>query len=79
VLNPSGGQPFTDAGAWEFIAQLLLQGHPLEESPQEQPPGVTAYVMQISLPEGTVYIKVRLGAGFILGRSFHYSETGANL
>ena len=74
VLNPLDGQPFTDAGAWEYIAELLEQGQELEESLQDQPAGVTAYVMQVALPDRTLYIKVRLGAGFILGRSFHYSD-----
>jgi hypothetical protein len=74
VLNPLDGQPFSDTGAWEFIAELLDQGQELDLSPQEQPPGVTAYVMQVPLKEGQLYIKVRLGAGYILGRSFHYSD-----
>lgn len=74
VICQETGAPFTDAGAWEYIADLLDRGHPLEEAAQEQPPGVTAYVMLVALAEETLYIKVRLGAGFILGRSFHYSD-----
>lgn len=78
VICPETGTPFTEAVAWEFIAELLDQGEPLEEVPQEQPPGVTAYAMQVALAGETLYIKVRLGAGCILGRSFHYSDkTGA--
>jgi hypothetical protein len=78
VICPETGEPYTDAGAWEFIADLLEQGHELEESPQEQPAGVTAYVMHVSIAAETLYIKVRLGTGCILGRSFHRSDkTGA--
>ncbi|HYT89811.1 MAG TPA: hypothetical protein VEL76_13970 [Gemmataceae bacterium] len=74
VICPATGEPFTEAGAWEYIADLLDGGHPLEEVPQEQPPGKMAYVMQVLISTETLYIKVRLGAGCILGRSFHYSE-----
>ncbi len=74
VICPATGEPFTEAGAWEYIADLLDQEHPLEEAAQEQAPDVMAYVMQVSVLTETLYIKVRLGAGFILGRSFHYSD-----
>ena len=74
VLNPETGQPFGDVGAWEFIADRLEAGHPFEEVIQEDPPDKTAYVMHVQLEEAVLYIKVRLGSGCILGRSFHYSE-----
>jgi len=74
VICAETGEPFTDAGAWEHVADLLEQGHELEAIPQEEPAGVTAYVMHVSMATETLYIKVRLGAGFILGRSFHYSD-----
>ena len=74
VLNPETGQPFGDVGAWEFIADRLEAGHLFEEAIQDDPPGVMAYVMHVQLAEAVLYIKLRLGAGFILGRSFHYSE-----
>lgn len=78
VINPEDSQPFTDAGAWEFSAQLLedMEGQDVEViTLTERPAGTTAYVMKRDLPTGKVYIKVHYGHGpSILGRSFHYSE-----
>ena len=41
-----------------------------------KPRGAKGYVMKIDLEPGGVplYVKVQLGAGKIIGRSFHYSE-----
>jgi hypothetical protein len=72
VLNPTTGQPFGDIGAWEYIADLIESGQTLDETPQDD--NVTAYVMHVQLPDGPLYIKVRLGSGYILGRSFHYAS-----
>lgn len=78
VINPEDNQPFTDAGAWEFTAQLLedTEGQNVEViTLTERPAGTTAYVMKRDLPTGELYIKVHYGRGpSILGRSFHYSE-----
>lgn len=78
VINSEDNQPFTEAGAWEFTAQLLED---IEEQDvevitlTERPAGTTAYVMRCDLPTGELYIKVHYGHGpSILGRSFHYSE-----
>lgn len=77
VRNPEGGLdvPFTDAGAWELIASKLESGHDVEVIPLRSPPGATAYVMKIRLDSASpvLYVKVQLGSGRILGRSFHYS------
>ena len=73
VTNPEDGQPYTDAAAWEFIATLLDQGEPLEAMELDHPPGKTGYVMVPGIAGRKVYIKYQLGAGKILGRSFHYS------
>ena len=78
VPNPEDdNRPFTDAGAWEFIANLLdNEGQEVRTITLEQPAGVTAYVLGYSLPGGgTLYVKVHFGHGpTILGRSFHYSD-----
>jgi hypothetical protein len=77
VTNPEDGQPFTDAGAWERIAQLLedVAGQEVAVSVLDRPPGQTAFVMRCAVPGGTLYIKVHYGHGpSILGRSFHYSD-----
>jgi hypothetical protein len=73
VINPEDGQPFTDAAAWELIASLLDQGEVLQTADLKHPPGRTAYVMIPCIAGRKVYVKFQLGAGKILGRSFHYS------
>lgn len=78
VRNPDGllDTHFTDASAWELIASKIESGHPLETIQLEKPPGATGYVMRIDLEpsQPQLYIKLQLGSGKIIGRSFHYSE-----
>ena len=78
VRNPSGelDEYFTDAAAWELIAAKLEQGHPMEEVTLRKPPGRTGYVMKFRLAgdDRLVYVKLQLGSGTVIGRSFHYSE-----
>lgn len=75
VRNPSTGLYFTPNGAWQYIADLLRTGEPLEEVTLEQPAGKRGYVMRVKLGSGMpeLYIKLQLGAGKVIGRSFHYS------
>lgn len=42
------------------------------------PPGTRGYVMKIDVfaSAPSVYVKLQLGAGMIMSRNFHYSETG---
>ncbi len=78
VRDPTGtlATHFTDDAAWELIASKLECEHPVETLELRQPPGATGYVMKIDVePSGVpVYVKLQLGAGKIIGRSFHYSE-----
>lgn len=75
VRNPGTGEYFTDAGAWEFIADRLDAGEPLDEIELEKLPGKTGYALQIETDDDTpsIYIEVRLGSGAVIGMSFHYS------
>ncbi len=75
VSNPLCGMPFTDASAWDLVASRLEEGHEVEVVTLRKPPGATGYVMRIKLDTTvpTVYVKLELGAGRILGRSFHYT------
>ena len=68
--------PFTTNGAWQFIEEKLADGHPLEEVILDTPPGKKGYVMKIELGpnQRKLYIKVQLGCGAVIARSFHYSE-----
>ena len=78
VRNPDGVLDtfFTDAAAWEFIAERLDDGHPIETVELRKPQGAMGYVMKIDIESGRpqLYIKLQLGSGKIIGRSFHYSE-----
>ena len=43
----------------------------------QKPKGATGYVMQIRLdssPSPLLYVKLELHRGWIIGRSFHYSD-----
>ena len=78
VRNPDGllDTHFTDAAAWELIASRLEDGHPVEVVELRKPAGTTGYVMMIDIEPGQphLYVKLQLGSGTIIGRSFHYSE-----
>jgi hypothetical protein len=67
------GLYFTDAGAWELIAELLESGHPFQHITLRVPPGDVAYETTVRLRADlpVIYIKVQLKAGRIWGRSFH--------
>ena len=78
VRNPSGvlDEYFTEAAAWELIATKLEEGHPVEVVLLRKPRGRKGYVMKIRLggDDPPVYVKLQLGSGKVIGRSFHYSE-----
>ena len=75
IMNPKTGEPFTDPEAWDLVADLLQDvSIALEEVLLDSPPGKTGYVVEAALNERSLYVKVQLGAGKIIGRSFHYSE-----
>ncbi len=71
VINPDDGQPFTETAAWDLIADLLERGEPLECVPLQKPLGKKGYVMTVFIGTKPVYIKFQMGAGKIIGRSFH--------
>ena len=78
VRNPNGvlDSHFTDTSAWEYIAARLESGHPVEVIRLDKPPGAKGYVMKIDIePEmPQLYVKLQMGSGKIIGRSFHYSD-----
>jgi hypothetical protein len=76
VRNPETGLVFTEVSAWDFVANLIEMGHPLQEVELDKPPCATGYVMLVPLEPGKpdLYIKVHpYGGGRVYGRSFHYS------
>jgi hypothetical protein len=76
VVDPSTGEVFTDASAWEFIATRLDEGDLLEETILRVPAETAGYVLKVALDPGrpTLYVKLQLGRDCVIGRSFHYSK-----
>jgi hypothetical protein len=76
VKSAVEGMVFTEAGAWLFVADCLDGADLLEEVVLRKPPGKLGYVMKVRvLPDhDLLYMKLQLGAGKIIGRSFHYSQ-----
>lgn len=67
--------PFTDDEAWQFVADLLEAGQPIEVIDMNDKPGTYGFVMIVDVAghDRSLYIKVQLGAGVVIGRSFHWS------
>ena len=80
VRTPGGvlDTHFTDSTAWEFIASRLESGDEGEIIELQKPKGAKGYVMKIDVEPDipALYVKLQLGSGTIIGRSFHYSERG---
>ena len=78
MQNPDDGDnAFTNHAAWELVASRLESGHRVEILELEKPKGTAGYVMKLRLhpsPRPLLYVKLELHRGWILGRSFHYSE-----
>lgn len=68
--------PYTEAGAWELVAQLLESTCPIEQIVLESPAGMLGFVFKVDLPKATttLYIKIHTGGRGLFGRSFHPSE-----
>lgn len=72
VIDPRSGEPFTPAGAWDFIAEQLDKNETsIKPVLLKKPCGKLAYVFRVRTECGTIYIKVRLAKCKIIGRSFH--------
>ena len=79
VKDPRLGSPFatfTKDSCWEFILEKLKEGHEIEEIVLKMPPGSKGYVMKIDVgtKEPQLYVKLQIGIGKVIGRSFHYSS-----
>jgi hypothetical protein len=76
VTDPRSNMPFTEAGAWDFVAEMLEAGHFMDTLILDNPRGAKAYVLIVAQVVGvpSIYVKVQLGSGCVIGRSFHYSH-----
>lgn len=74
VIDPRSGEPFTIAGAWDFIAEELEKKRTsIKQCLLKKPCGKLAYEFVVSSEQGEIYVKLRLANGKIIGRSFHVS------
>jgi hypothetical protein len=80
VTNPRTGFCFTPREAWHVICDALRSNCSLEEVQLRHPPGRRAYAFTIEFgPRGPrVYVKLELGSGKIIGRSFHPNKMEGN-
>lgn len=72
LYDPQTGEAFTADGAWVFIERALADGCLLQSIELDRPKGKTGYWFHGEDARGTrIYIKLQLGSGMIIGRSFH--------
>lgn len=76
VRNPSTNELFTEKSAQEYIAKLLEDGHPVSEIKLTKPPGKRGFEMKKALnaDQGELYVKLQMGQGCVICRSFHLSD-----
>lgn len=74
--NPDINMPFTHRTCWDFIERLLLDKHPIKPITLKKPQGEKGYEMLFETESGPsdIYIKLQIGNGQLIGRSFHYSD-----
>ncbi|WP_150443132.1 hypothetical protein [Sphingobium limneticum] len=74
VRCPDSGDTFTADSAWHFVADMIEGGAEMETISLAKPAGKTGYVMIVEGFGGEkIYIKLQLGSGQVIGRSFHIS------
>src|SRR5687768_15208684 len=80
VMHPDLHMRFSEAGAWDFIADCLrdLEGIQIKTIDRLEQPPVPGHYMLVSVGRGIrrIYIKIaHLAAGdTVLGISFHYED-----
>lgn len=79
LCGPGSIEPFTEAGAWDFIVCCLQDGIHIEAIPLDKPPGKIGHVMLIPGNHGEyIYIKLEIVGEMVFGRSFHVSDKRKN-
>lgn len=72
LYDPETGEAFTADGAWLFIAGELANGCQLRTIELDRPAGKTGYWFHgKDARETRIYVKLQLGSGHVIGRSFH--------
>lgn len=77
LTDPRSNVPFTDDGAWEYIAEHIIADVEIEVIELEHPPGKRGYVMKLPSANSSIfiYVKLQLGSNCVFGRSFHLDYT----
>ena len=76
LVHPVQGDPFTIDNCWEWIADAIDAGAPVEVITLRQPPGKRGFTMVLEGHQGEkVYVKLQLLDDLVLGRSFHISNS----
>lgn len=73
------GQPMNPEEAWELIhATLGDESYEVTEIELDDPPGKKGFVIirETEVSRRCLYIKLELGSGVVIGRSFHLSIYG---
>ncbi len=67
---------FTSITCWDYIEQLLADGHEIEVISMNKPPGSKGYVMKVEheSESRSLYIKLQIGRDLVFRRNFHYSD-----
>ena len=81
LLHPQRpAEYFTDDSAWQFVAERIAAGAPIERIVLQMPLGKMGYVLKVSgcPPVSVIYIKLQLGSSNVIGRSFHASTVVTN-
>lgn len=77
LTDPRSKVPFTDDGAWEYIAEQIIAGVEIEVIELEHPPGKRGYVMKLpsANTQIAIYVKLQISSNCVFGRSFHLDYT----
>ena len=75
MSSAATGMRFTDDEAWHFIADRIEEGHEIQVIDMDDKPGTHGFVLLVDVEghDQPLYIKVQLGSGVVIGRSFHWS------
>ena len=74
VTSPENGEAFTDDGAWDFIADAIEEGAPIQCIELDKPPKKKGYCLLLAGVGGAeIYVKLQLRGSLVIGRSFHLS------
>lgn len=76
LTNPTTREVFTDAGAWEWVADQLEAGVEVWSAELDHPPGKIGWYFTVpsAYPPDEIYVKVQACGDHVRGRSFHPSE-----